>query len=359
MKPLRVAVCGSGNRSRTAWQRLANAREDLELVGVHDVSPDSLTKAVELGLVSSDRTYGDLEAMLSATTPDLLIACPVIAAHTLTVEAGIRHGCHVLVEKPFTDSLADAIRLVDQAEERGVALGVVQNWRAKSMGDRLHAAVRDGLVGDVSHIFFRYLRDREHPHLPDYLFVEEDPLLYAMSIHHVDLFRYVLGQEIVRVTAHSARPAWSRYRTQSILQAWLETEGGVVISYTGTFSSRNGHLPQESLQVEGELGTLSNESAYGEPPLLFSRRGDAEPTDLTAEIEIRDSEGQNDIADRRILENFVAAIQSDSPLLSSGRENLGTLAVIEAVAVSWREQRAVNPQELIAEARKVKVETRA
>ena len=265
MKPLRVAVCGSGNRSRTAWQRLANAREDLELVGVHDVSPDSLTKAVELGLVSSDRTYGDLEAMLSATTPDLLIACPVIAAHTLTVEAGVRHGCHVLVEKPFTDSLADAIRLVDQAEERGVALGVVQNSRAKSMGDRLHAAVRDGLVGDVSHIFFRYLRDREHPHLPDYLFVEEDPLLYAMSIHHVDLFRYVLGQEIVRVTAHSARPAWSRYRTPWILQAWLESEGGVVIGYTGTFSSRNGHLPQESLQVKGELGTLSTRARTVSP----------------------------------------------------------------------------------------------
>ena len=69
----------------------------------------------------------------------------------------------------------------------------------------------------------------------------------------------------------------------SINDLWLETEGGVVISYVASFSSRNAHIPQESLQVEGELGTIYNDSDYFEPPLWLSLRGEkGDPVDLTA-----------------------------------------------------------------------------
>src|SRR5207248_2973044 len=100
--------------------------------------------------------------------------------------------------------------------------------------------------------------DRELPHLPDYLFEERDPVLMAMGIHHLDLFRYVLDDDIVSVEGHQFRPRWSRYQHPSGMQLWMETESGIKISYAATFSSRNGHLPLESIQVEGELGTLIN-----------------------------------------------------------------------------------------------------
>jgi predicted dehydrogenase len=196
-------------------------------------------------------------------------------------------------------------------------------------------------------VFFRYLRDREHPHLSSYLFEEDDPLLFAMAIHHLDLFRHVLGQEIVRVEGHAFRPAWSRYQRPSGMQLWMETDRGVVISYAATLSSRNGHLPQESWQVEGELGTLSNESAYGEPPLWLSRRGAPSMEDLTADVAVRDQAGQYALADRAILDNMRRAILAGEPLIAPARENLGTLAVLEAARQCYREQAAVSPQELL------------
>lgn len=347
---LRVAISGSGMRSRMAWQRHVRDLDGLELVGVHDVSRDSLQKAVDEGLVAEPATYTDLERMLEETAPDVLIACPIIAAHASAVEAGLRAGCHVLVEKPFTDRLGDACALTRLAKENDLRLGVVQNWRTKSMGDRLHSLIAEGVIGDVSHVFFRYLRDRERPHLPDYLYDEPDPLLYAMGIHHFDLFRYVLGREIVSVESHTALPAWSKYRQPSIFQAWLELEGGIVVSYTGTFSSRNAHLPQESLQVEGELGTLHNESAYGEPPLMLSLRDAPELVDATADVEVRDNAGQNDLADVRILTNFRDAVLRGEPLIAPADDNCGTLAAIEAAALSWREGRAIDPRDVLREA---------
>ena len=119
----------------------------------------------------------------------------------------------------------------------------------------------------------------------------------------------------------------------SINDLWLETESGVVISYVASFSSRNAHILQESLQVEGELGTIYNDSDYFEPPLWLSLRGEhGAPIDLTAEVAAADRayQPQYDIADTAILQNFRAAVIDQLPLIASGRDNLGTLAAIDA-----------------------------
>ncbi len=208
----------------------------------------------------------------------------------------------------------------------------MQNWRTRSNSQALKRALEEDRIGPVSHIFFRYLRDREKPHLPDYLFDEADPILWAMGIHHLDLFRFLLGQDIVRVHGHAARPSWSRYRVPSVNQLWMETEGGVAISYVATFSSRNAHLPQESLQIEGERGTLYNDSDYFEPPVWLSLRDSDAPEDLTAAVSESDREyqAQYDIADLAILRDFRAAVTTGRQPTASARDNLGTLTVLDA-----------------------------
>jgi predicted dehydrogenase len=320
-------------RSRRVWQRHLSCLPGFELAGVMDPAPEALDASVAEGHVDAGRCFGDLEEMLVTTRPDALLACPIIAAHGWAVRTGLEAGMHVLVEKPFVTDLDEARELVELAESRDRLLGVVQNWRTRSAGQALKRAVEEQRVGAVSHIAFRYLRDREQPHLPDYLFEEPDPILWAMGVHHLDLFRYILGDEIVRVEGRAARPSWSRYRVPSINDLWMETESGLVISYLASFSSRNAHIPQESLQVEGELGTIYNDSDYFEPPLWLSLRGQqGDPVDLTAEVPPteRAYQTQYDIADTAILQNFRAAVIDHVPLIASGRDNLGTLAVIDA-----------------------------
>ena len=298
-----------------------------------DPALEPLEASVAEGHVDAGRCFSDLEEMLVTQRPDVLLACPIIAAHGWAVRTGLEAGVHVLVEKPFVTDLQEAGELVELAQASGRLLGVVQNWRTRSAGQALKRALEEQRVGAVSHVVFRYLRDREQPHLPDYLFEEPDPILWAMGVHHLDLFRYILGEEIVRVEGRAARPSWSRYRVPSINDLWMETETGLVISYLASFSSRNAHIPQESLQVEGELGTIYNDSDYFEPPLWLSLRGEqGAPIDLTADVAGADRayQRQYDIADTAILQNFRAAVIDHVPLIASGRDNLGTLAVIDA-----------------------------
>jgi predicted dehydrogenase len=329
---LRVAICGGGMRSRRVWQRHVANEPGLELVGVMDPSAEALDASREEGRVPAEALFTELEQMLASTGPDVLLACPIIEAHGSAVRAGLEAGCHVLVEKPFVTDVGEATELTELAEARGLTLGVVQNWRTRSNSQALKRALEGDRIGPVSHIFFRYVRDREKTHLPDYLFDEADPILWAMGIHHLDLFRYLLGQDIVRVHGQAARPEWSRYRVPSINQLWMETESGVVISYVATFSSRNAHVPQESLQIEGEKGTLYNDSDYFEPPVWLSLRDSDAPEDLTASVSDADREyqAQYDLADLAILRDFRAAVTTGTPLIASARDNLGTLAVLDA-----------------------------
>lgn len=320
-------------RSRRVWQRHLVQLPGFALAGVMDPAPAALEASVAEGHVDAGRCFTDLDEMLTTVDADALLACPIISAHGWAVRTALDAGVHVLVEKPFVTDVAEARELVELADSAGRLLGVVQNWRTRSAGQALKRALEDQRVGSVSHIVFRYLRDREQPHLPEYLFDEPDPILWAMGVHHLDLFRYVLGEDIVRVEGRAARPSWSRYRVPSINDLWMETESGVVISYLASFSSRNAHIPQESLQVEGELGTLYNDSDYFEPPLWLSLRGqDGAPTDLTADVSSPDRayQPQYDIADTAILQNFRAAVIENADLIASGRDNLGTLSVIDA-----------------------------
>jgi predicted dehydrogenase len=337
-RTLRVAICGAGMRSRRVWQRHLATREGFDLVGVMDPAQAALDASVQAGHVDAARCFTDLGAMLAATRPDALLACPIIEAHGWAVRRGLEAGCHVLVEKPFVTTLEEAHELAELGEARGRVLAVVQNWRTRSAGRALKRAVGESRIGEISHVVFRYLRDREKPHLPDYLFDEPDPVLWAMGIHHLDLFRFVLGQEIVHVEGRAVRPTWSRYRVPSIVDLVLETDRGVLISYVASFSSRNAHIPQESLQVEGELGTVYNDSDYFEPPLLLSLRDAADVVDLTADVPApqRAYQPQYDLADVAILEDFRAAVLTGSEPIASARDNIGTLELLAACRSALR-----------------------
>ena len=325
-----VAIVGAGMRSRHVWQRLVANHPWCSLVGVADPSGDALAASVAEGHVTEEACFREPGEMLTRTRPDAVIVCPIIEAHGAAVGLALEAGAHVLVEKPFVTDVAEAERLTQSARSSDLRLGVVQNWRTKSAGVALREAIASGRIGEVSHIAFRYLRDREKPHLPDYLFDEEDPVLWAMGIHHLDLFRYALNDEIIAAEGSAWTPTWSRYRQPSIVDLTLRTQRGAVISYVASFSSRNAHLPQESLQVEGELGTISNESQYFEPPLILSLRDHAEAIDLTADVLARGEVEQYAIADAAILGNFVSAIGDPSvDLIASAEDNIGTLRAID------------------------------
>ncbi len=340
-KKLNIAVSGIGNRALPkgiqtsnwlGWVELIHRSDEFELVAAHDPSAESIQRMVERGYLKPEQNFTDLTRMLTNVPCDALLVCNPVQYHASTIRQAIDHDLHLLVEKPFTDDLQEGRELVSLIQRKKLTACVVQNWRNKDVGRLMHQHIQDGQLGKIGHIFFRYVRDRENPKLPPYIFQEKFPLLYAMGIHHLDLFRYILNDEIISVQGQSFKPDWSLYESDTGLNLFLKTKRGTSIIYSGTISSPNKVISQESLIVEGEKGTLINESQWSEPPLWYYPKGIVDRIELTKHIKGQDRETteQYNRSDRNILRNFSQSILGKEEPVCRAEDALKSIEVLEA-----------------------------
>ena len=338
-KKIKVVVSGVGNRALPkdpdradwyGWIELISKSDGFELVALHDPSDISLKRAIDRGYVAPKDAYTDLDQMLTSTSCDAILVSNPAKHHAVTIQKALEHNLHILVEKPFVTDIGKGKQIVEAIEEKGLVSCVIQNWRYKDVGRAICAVLKEGFLGRIGHVFFRYVRNRENPKYPPYIFEEDYPLLYAMGIHHLDLFRYILNDEVAKVTGHAFKPPWSMYKSETSVNLFIETEGGIPIVYTGSISSKNGGLFQEDLLIEGEKGSLVNESQWLEPPLWFYPEGSKDKIELTAKIANKSIRQQYDISDQYILEKFYRSIVFGEEQICSARNGLMSVCAVEA-----------------------------
>ena len=335
---IKIAISGVGNRTLPkdvkspmwGWLEQVKCSEFFELVGVHDVAESALQRAVKRGYVAATQTFTDLDELYNQTQCQALIVANPVSSHAQSIQWALDRNIHLLVEKPFVHSALLGRDILANNQSQTV-VNVVQNWRAKSAALAAKQFIASEKFGKAGQIFFQYIRNRENPKLPDYLFQEKSPLLYAVGIHHIDLFQYILQDTICSVQGSSFKPSWSRYQDDSGVNLTMTTERGCTIIYTGTFSSQNTILPNESWILEGEKGTLLSESRSCEPPLWFIDKDSQDKIDLTAEITERTEPEQFNLADQTILRNFYDTIAGNEDALCSVSDAVQTLGVLEAV----------------------------
>ena len=336
---LRITISGLGNRALPknaedsnwlGWVELIRRSDFFQLVAVHDVSEQSLQRIVETGCLKPDCTYQDIDLMLNSVNCNAILISNPAEYHASTIRKALECDLHVLAEKPFVKSTIEGKELTGLIEKKDKIVAIVQNWRSKDVGGALYRAIQGGVVGKIGSIYFRYIRDRENPNYPSYIFDEPYPLLYAMGIHHLDLFRYILKDEFLCVSGNSFKPPWSLYEFDTGLNLFYRMKSGVTINYTGTISSKNRMILQESLIIDGEKGTLFNESQWLEPPLWFYPQGKQERVNLTKEIKDTSISNQYNKSDNYVLENFYQAILNREEPLCNAMDGLRSVVILEA-----------------------------
>lgn len=150
-----VALLGYGYAGRTIHAPLIRATPGLVLKAVVTRRPGE----VEADLPGVRPLAEAAEAFADPGIALVIIATPN-ATHASLAEAALRAGKHVVVDKPFTLSLADARRLADLAAESGRVLSVFQNrrWDGDFLG--LRALLEEGRLGTLTHLESRFDRFR-------------------------------------------------------------------------------------------------------------------------------------------------------------------------------------------------------
>ena len=202
-----------------------------------DTDPASRAAAAEALGEPPALYHPTLAAALSAVEADAVLVTVPLAAHGAVVREALAAGRHVLVEKPFTETAAEAGVLADLADSAGRVLMVSQNYRffpaplaaAEIVADRRYGALRDVDVtfrhnaGDIDYRYY---------HLAQ-------PLLSDMAIHHFDLMRMVLGGEPESVSCRSWNTDGSGFDGPPAAEAALSFDGGVAVRYDGSWISED------------------------------------------------------------------------------------------------------------------------
>ena len=218
MKKISIAVSGIGNRALpkdkkktfwNGWIKQIKQSNKFNLISAHDVSVEKLKKLVDDKLLRPDQVYKSFEKMISNEKLDAVLICNPAKVHFDYIKKALNKNLYVLVEKPAVNNFDEAKKLLKNKKNKKIA--VVQNWRTKDVGKILRKKILGGNIGYVGQIFFRYIRNREKSFYPKYIYKEKLPALYAMGIHHLDLFRYILNDEIVKVSGNFFKPKWSLY----------------------------------------------------------------------------------------------------------------------------------------------------
>lgn len=154
---LRVAIVGAGyvaTHHLSALKRL----DFVDVVGICDSQlPAAQALAKRFGVA---RAVARLEELADAQPQAVYVLTPP-SSHPAIALAALDMGCHVLVEKPMADSVADCEAMIARAQARGRLLGVNHSDLFDPVLMQALQAVRDGRIGEV--VSVDIIRNSEYP----------------------------------------------------------------------------------------------------------------------------------------------------------------------------------------------------
>lgn len=320
---LRAAVIGAGAMGRH-HARVYAGLDDVELVGVADPSAESRAW-VERRLKVP--TFADHRTMLSSARPDLVSVVVPTQQHIAVALDVIAAGISVLVEKPIAATEAEAQRMIDAARAAGVVLTVGHVERFNPAIRELKRRVDAGELGRVFTIQARRLG-------PFPARVRDVGVVIDLATHDIDILRWIVGSEVVRIQAETARRIHTAH--EDVLLGLLRFAGGEI-----GLLNINWLTPTKirELSVTGERGMFVAD--YLRQTLTFHENTAADAHwetfgQLQGVVEgntttIRIDGGEPLVAE---LSAFAAAVRDRTPPVVSGEDGLAALRLARAVVAA-------------------------
>ena len=178
-----IGVIGYGywgpNMARNIWE-LPGA----QLVKIADSKPNRLELAARRH--PSTAMVTDADDLINDPKVDAVVIATPVSSHFSLAMKALEAGKHVLVEKPICDNSADAYRLVEAADRRGLALMVDHTFLYTGAVRKMKELVDAGEIGDI------YYYDSVRINLG--LFQEDVSVLWDLAVHDLSIMDFVLNQ---------------------------------------------------------------------------------------------------------------------------------------------------------------------
>jgi predicted dehydrogenase len=301
----------------------------VELVAVCDQNE---ARAKEVAEKYGARTYStDYRELLA--NPDIRavsIATPDFA-HAEIALAAAEAGKHILVEKPLATTVAEAQAIVVAAKRAGVKLMVDFHNRVNPPFVAARENVRSGALGEPAYAYVR-LSNTTYVPLEMLRWADRSSALWFLGSHAIDIMRFILNDEVVRVHAVSRSGILQRAGVDApdFHVAIAEFARGPVVTFENAWI-----LPRSQpmvydfkLELLGSDGAVYVDSSHhGALELHTGGRlsyGDVLGTTPTSPLRVGGFVAE-------AISQFADAVLYDRPVLATGEDGVAATRIVEAI----------------------------
>ncbi len=338
---VRVGMLGFGAIG-VEHARAITAVDGLELVAVCDRNPERVDAARLLA--PGVNVYDDGELLLGDDEVDLVIVSTPPNSHADWSLRALASGRHVVVEKPFALTVAEADDVLESARSRGLHVAAYQNRRF----DRDFLAVRDtvesGAIGEVFH-YESFVGGYGHP--CNYWHSDEEVsggAIYDWGSHYLDWALQLLPQRVEHVTAASHKRMWHDVTNADHVRVTVRFADGAEAQFVhsdlaaalkpkwyvlGTRGAVVGDWRRERVVSRDPVGNLAeDELTVAESPAVLSRHDPAGSVTTLALPAAAVHPFHRELAD---------VLVSGWPMTVTAEQSRRVVAVLEAATASARD----------------------
>lgn len=203
--PIKVALAAYGMSGRIFHAPFLATNPHFELALILERS-----KTESRALYPSARIVRYFEAITSDSSIDLVVVNTPNTLHYSMAKAALLAGKHVVVEKPFTNTVEEGRELVELARDRGLMLSVYHNRRLQAGFKTARRILTEGRLGKLVSYQINVDRYRPQPG-PKKWKEEQNPgagLLYDLGPHLIDEALCLFGEpQALYADLRVARPS--------------------------------------------------------------------------------------------------------------------------------------------------------
>jgi len=295
--------------------------------------------------------HESIDALLNDKTIEVLdIAVPPAAQPAIIRAAAERGNVRgILAQKPLAMSVADARTCVAACERAGITLAVNQNMRYDQSIRALHDLLKKGALGEP---VLATIDMRAIPHWMPWSRDLPSLATFVMSIHHLDTFRFLFGtpERVLASTRPDPRTTFSH--TDGINLYILEYANGLrCCSWDDVWTGpcREGAEGDIGIRwrVEGTDGLARGTIGWPGYPARVPSTLDYSLKSSTGWQQPRWPEVWFPDAFVGTMAQLLVALEEGTEAEISGRDNLETIALCEAVFAAAHDHRVVTVGEFL------------
>ena len=337
---------------------LAGKCPEIDVAAVCDVDParleaakgfynDAVEKNPDVKIPEVAYFDDAIKMMESGVVDSVIVAIPHYDHPKYVIEA-LKHGLHVISEKPAGVYTKQVKEMNAAAARSDKLFGMMFNQRSNPIYRQMQQMVADGNLGEIKRvnwIITNWYRSQNYFDIGGWRATwkgEGGGVLFNQCPHQIDLLQWIVGMLPTKIHAHCHFGKWHDIEVEDDVTAYMEFPNGA----TGVFVTSTADAPGTNrFEITGTRGRLVCENDQ----LMFDRlkvderefcrtaRAFVDPEYRTCEIVTLGSNDQH----VGIINNFANAILGIEPLFVKGEEGIKSVQMMNAMLLSTWLDRAI------------------